>query len=69
MLDALMQERPPLSAIDPTIRSRYFSPVVNVIGANHDFAEARTMNLDPRILAPKAGGTGVAEKYASLALS
>ena len=47
-----MQERPPFSAIDGTITSRYLLPVVGAVRPEHDLAVAGAVDLDPRVVLP-----------------
>ena len=66
--EALIHERPPLSAMDRTITSRYFSQSSMQSSPITILLSARTMNLDARIVIPETGRRGVAENDSSLTL-
>ena len=68
MLDALMQDRPPLPATEVTIRSRNSLPLGGPVGAEDDLAIAGAVDLDPRIAQPGAHRGPGAEEHRGAAL-
>ena len=58
-----MHERPPLAAMEPTMRSRYFSKSSPALLAEDDLAVAGAVQLDAGVVLAHFGGGGVAEEH------